>query len=75
MGFSWAIPFMPYGTALKERRRLLQRHFHSSNDAIHKPLELLYSRSLLLQLRETPEAYMDHVRQYVRIMIQALFAD
>ncbi|KDR72697.1 hypothetical protein GALMADRAFT_101857 [Galerina marginata CBS 339.88] len=65
MGFSWLFVFMPYGPKWKERRRLFQRHFHPSNDEIHKGKEVHYARRLLLQILETPESYMQHVRHSI----------
>ncbi|KAH9477593.1 Cytochrome P450 monooxygenase 98 [Psilocybe cubensis] len=65
MGFSWLMPFMPYGPAWKERRRLFLRHFHPSNDYLHKDHELKYSRRLLENLLAHPEGFMDHIRHCV----------
>ncbi|PPQ94401.1 hypothetical protein CVT25_002489 [Psilocybe cyanescens] len=65
MGFSWLMPFMPYGPEWKERRRLFLRHFHPNNDEIHKDQEVRYTRRLLLCLLQRPEDYMRHVRHSV----------
>ncbi|KAF8157103.1 cytochrome P450 [Crassisporium funariophilum] len=72
MGCSWMMPFMPYGTPWKERRRFFQRHLHPSNDMIHKPQELEHSRKLLLQLFATPQYYMDHTRHAVGGMLLSI---
>ncbi|CAA7268863.1 unnamed protein product [Cyclocybe aegerita] len=65
MGFSWLLPFMPYGPSWKERRRLLSRYFHPSNDKLHKPVEIEYARKLLLLLLEDPEHYLQHLNHAV----------
>ncbi len=65
MGFSWLLPFMPYGLAWKQRRQLLQRRFNAMNNLTHKPFALKYGRELLIRLLDRPEVYMAHVRQYV----------
>ncbi|PPQ99996.1 hypothetical protein CVT26_009278 [Gymnopilus dilepis] len=65
MGLSWVMVFMRYGPEWKDRRRLFQRHFHPTNEKIHKPREVRVARSLLLQILENPEHYMDHVRHSV----------
>lgn len=65
MGFSWLLPFMPYGTAWKERRRHFMRHFHPTNERGYKGPEFKYTRRLLLQLLEDPGSYMQHVRHAV----------
>ncbi|KAF9525230.1 cytochrome P450 [Crepidotus variabilis] len=73
MGFEWLIPFMPYGNAWKERRRILQRHFHSQNDALVRPVELKYTRGLLLKLLEDPSTnFRTHVRHAIGSTLMSL---
>ena len=63
MGCSWMLGFMAYGPAWKQRRRFFQRYIHSSNTAVHKPLEIAHVRNMLLQLLQTPESFADHIKQ------------
>ncbi|KAF8912053.1 cytochrome P450 [Gymnopilus junonius] len=65
MGLSWLAVFMRYGPEWRDRRRLFQRYFHPSNEKIHKPKEVYHTRLLLLQILESPNNYMDHVRHCV----------
>lgn len=64
MGFAWLLPFVPFGAALKERRRVFQRYFQSKT--FNETLELqksIHVHRLLLQLLDAPDSYMEHVKQ------------
>ncbi|KAJ3512409.1 hypothetical protein NLJ89_g3543 [Agrocybe chaxingu] len=65
MGFSWLLPFMPYGPLWKERRRALSRYFHPTNDKLHKSVEIEYTGRLLLLLLEDPERYLQHLNHTI----------
>ncbi|KAF4616302.1 hypothetical protein D9613_008357 [Agrocybe pediades] len=69
MGFGWLLVFMPYGLEWKERRRLFTRHFHPTNNELHKGKVLQCGRRLLVQLLSSPQDYMQHVRHSVGGML------
>jgi cytochrome P450 len=65
MGYSWILALKPYGTAWRRHRRAFHEHFHLN--AVHKyvPIITKETQALLRRLLETPECFMDHIRQCV----------
>ncbi len=64
MNFAWLLPFVPFGSVLKERRRVFQRYFQSKT--FNETLQLqntIHVRQLLLQLFNAPDSYMEHIKQ------------
>lgn len=59
----WPFGHMKYGERWKERRKLFLRHFHPLNAKSHQPKELEYIQKLLKRLHDSPEKFMDHIRQ------------
>ncbi|KJA26914.1 hypothetical protein HYPSUDRAFT_1036249 [Hypholoma sublateritium FD-334 SS-4] len=66
MGFGWLLPFVPFGAALKERRRVFQRYFQSKTfkETLQSQTSLHVHR-LLLQLLDSPDSYMEHIKHFV----------
>lgn len=63
MRLGWMMPFLPYGAKWREQRRFFQRHLNPSSATLHKPLGIQFSRALLVNLLDTPDDYLNHVRQ------------
>ena len=51
------------GGRWKERRRLFQHHFHLLDTSSHQPIELEYTHKMLRRLADTPDKFMEHLRQ------------
>ncbi|KAF9480937.1 cytochrome P450 [Pholiota conissans] len=68
MGFAWLLPFLPYGSPWKDRRRLFMRYFQSKTadfNETQKAHQVQYARQLLLRLLEMPEEYMKHTSHFI----------
>lgn len=61
----WPFGFMKYGGRWKERRKLFQQHFHPQNTESYQPKELEHVHKLLKRLHDSPEKFIEHIRQYV----------
>ena len=64
MDFAWLLPFVPFGSALKERRRVFQRYFQSKT--FNETLQLqktIHVHQLLLRLLDAPDSYREHIKQ------------
>ena len=64
MGLSYDFGFMPYGERWKERRKIFHQEFNTTAAAKHRPAELSGARDLLGRLLDTPNDFMNHLRQY-----------
>lgn len=64
MNCNWQIGFLPYGEALKRRRRLLQNYLHRNMLGHYRPIVQQATRTLLQGLLQDPVDYWDHVRTY-----------
>ncbi|TFK41770.1 cytochrome P450 [Crucibulum laeve] len=62
MGYGWMMSAMHYGEPWKERRRLLQRHFHPSNADVHESKEVEFTHKFLVRLLDSPERFLGHIR-------------
>ncbi|TFK34601.1 cytochrome P450 [Crucibulum laeve] len=71
MGWGWQFSAM-IGERWRERRRLFQQRFPSSNNAVHQPRLTEFIRVLQLQLLESPDDFMNIVRHTFGGVILAL---
>lgn len=62
MGLSWLMSSLPYGKLWMERRRIFHQRFHPSDSAVYRPRQLAHVHKMLLQLVETPQEFMDHIK-------------
>ncbi|TFK33360.1 cytochrome P450, partial [Crucibulum laeve] len=72
MGWGWSFSSMPYGEPWKERRRLFQKYFPASNDAVHKPRAVEYVHRLLKRVLEEPAGILDHLRHAIGSIVLSL---
>lgn len=63
MGWGWILAALPYGQAWKDGRRLFQKHVHPLNPELYQNKEREYLYKMLRLFLETPEDFLDHVRQ------------
>jgi cytochrome P450 len=61
----WLFGFMKYGDPWKARRKLFQQHFHPFNTGSHQPKEQEHIHKLLKRLHDSPDNFIEHIRQYV----------
>jgi len=63
IGFAWHLAFQPYGDAWKKRRAILHQEFQGSSLLQHRPHQLESARTFLRRLLQTPDDFMEHLRQ------------
>ena len=64
---------MKYAEPWKEHRKMFQQHFHPLNTESYQPKEQEYIHKLLKRLHESPDNFLDHIRQYVQPLYSTLF--
>ncbi|KAF8884165.1 cytochrome P450 [Infundibulicybe gibba] len=62
MNWDIIMPFLPYGSAWRARRRLFHEHFHMGVIEKYRPIQARESRRFLQRLLDTPENFMHHIR-------------
>ena len=63
MGWGWMLSSMIYGEAWRERRRMFQKYFHSSNTQLYRPIQIEFIRKMLPRLLEVPDEFLSISRQ------------
>ena len=63
MGWGWLLSGMVYGDPWRERRRIFQKYFHSSNTQFYQPIQMEFIRKMLPRLLEAPDEFMSISRQ------------
>ncbi|KAF8592281.1 cytochrome P450 [Ramaria rubella] len=73
MGFvDWNFVLMRYGDRWRQHRRIFHQKFHPAAVAAYHPVQAKHARELLLQLLDTPEDYLRHIRQFSGAIIMEI---
>ena len=56
MGWDFILPLTPYGENFKNKRRLLQQHFHPRNPSIHRTIKQTLPE-MLLDILDKPKDF------------------
>ncbi|KAF8811640.1 cytochrome P450 [Phlegmacium glaucopus] len=54
MGWGWLMSAMVYGNPWRERRRMFQKYFHTSNTQLYRPTQMEFIRKMLPRLLDAP---------------------
>ncbi|KAJ3871547.1 cytochrome P450 [Lentinula edodes] len=69
IGWSWALPLVPYGETFKRHRRYLQQYFSKQCLPTYYPIQLREARRLLKSLLDDPEHYKLHIERMAGAII------
>ncbi|KAJ7106249.1 cytochrome P450 [Mycena epipterygia] len=69
MGWDFAVVFMKYGDTWRTNRRLMKQGF---NPEIYRPLELAATRTLLVRLMDSPDAFSAQLRHLAGEVIMSM---
>lgn len=61
----WSLAIMPYGEEWRKVRRGFHQYFNSNVAPNYHTVHEEQSHDFLKRLRQTPEDFLDHIRQYV----------
>ena len=62
-GMGWLLTFIPYGTFWKDARRAFHRGLGNEAVKSYVDVEVAAARNLLVRLHNSPDLFMDHLRQ------------
>jgi hypothetical protein len=65
MGFSWNFAFMPYGQSWKDHRKIFHQELNLTGVIRCRPHILVVTRKFLRAILQSPDDFMEHLRQYV----------
>ena len=63
MGWGWLLSSLVYGDPWRERRRMFQKYFRSSNTQLYQPIQTEFIHKMLVRLLEAPDKFMSISRQ------------
>jgi cytochrome P450 len=63
MKWTWAFTLMRYGPMWRRSRKMFHQYFHAGAIVKYQPLQTQEVRRMLLRLIETPEEFMQIIRQ------------
>ncbi|KAJ3983549.1 cytochrome P450 [Lentinula detonsa] len=72
VGWDGDVVLLPYGKSLHAHRKLFHQEFHPANSMIHRPHEKKARTIFLNNLIETPEEWLEHIKQMIGTIILAV---